>query len=260
MNEVRMVCAQMLDGSEPPLRDADEILQIARRSNRRRGYRTATVVAATVALLTGSVIVGSGLFGVRPPPWPDAASVPAARAAASHGRMMAQEMLAAVPPEYAAVPETTFSGNDVVYPPVSQAGAPPRILAGAVVRVFSGPREGQLYAYLIHDGQPVPRGDLCAPSLDPAGRTGARCEVRHLGGIPIRIVTYTDPQRGQVIEATRFLREGRLTVGADQGVPSDLRRYLGTEIYQPGQSLPGLPVDADGIATLAADPAMLPAG
>ena len=72
MNEVRVVCAHMLDGPEPPLRDADQVLAIARRSKRRHGYRVATALGGTVAavVLGGRRRVGPGLVtrpaGQRP--------------------------------------------------------------------------------------------------------------------------------------------------------------------------------------------------
>ena len=42
MNEVRAVVAHMLDGPEPPLRGADEVLLVARRSKRRRSIGSIT--------------------------------------------------------------------------------------------------------------------------------------------------------------------------------------------------------------------------
>ena len=251
MNEVRVVCAHMLDGPEPPLRDADQVLAIARRSKRRHGYRVATALGGTVAavVLAAVVVVGPGL--VTGPP--ANGLVPAARGPAWHGRQMAQLMMGAVPSGYAAVPETTFSDSSA--PPT---GTGPQLLAGAVVRVFTGPHEGQLYAYLVHDGQPPPGGDLCTPSLRPASQGDGQCDTRHVAGVPIRVVTYVDPRRGRVVEATRFLDGGRLIVGASEGVSTDLRRYLGPGVYQPDGPLPAPPIGPDRAAALAADPAMVP--
>jgi hypothetical protein len=240
MNEVRLVCEQLLDGPEPPLGDAGELLQRARKSKRRRTALLSGTAAAVIAVTAAFVVD-------QPRRTPEPA-IPVAQVAAVHGSTMAQQMVAAVPATYMAVPETTFSSSLVIE---ARAGGPPRILAGAVVRVFTGPREGQLYAYLVRDGQPVPPGDLCA-----AVRAGGHCETRTVNGIPLRLVTYTDPKRGQVIEATRFLRDGRLIVGSVQSVQPDLQRYVGPNVYEPRQSLTAPPLDASRLASLAADPAM----
>jgi hypothetical protein len=250
MNEVRAVVAHMLDGPEPPLRGADEVLRVARQSKRWHSIRVAgAALGGPVAIVLGMALVaGPWLVDGRPA----RSVVPAAAGPASHGRDMARLMTAAVPSGYAAVPETTFSDSSA--PP---SGAGTQILSGALVRVFTGPHEGQLYAYLVHDGQPPPSGDLCDASLRPAAQARGQCETRDVGGVPIRVVSYVDPRRGRVVEATRFLRGGRLIVGASQGVSTDLQRYLGPGVYQPDGPLADPPIGPDRAAALAADPAMV---
>ena len=250
MNEVRAVVAHMLDGPEPPLRGADEVLLVARRSKRRRSIGVATALGSSVAAVSLgiAVVAGSWLSGGQS----TQTVAPAAAGPAVHGRDMALLMMAAVPSEFAAVPETTFSDSSA---PPSSAGT--QILSGAVVRVFTGPREGQLYAYLVRDGQPPPGGDLCAISLRPSVQASGRCETRSAAGVTIRVVSYVDSKRGRVVEATRFLRGGWLIVGASQGVSTDLQRFLGPGVYQPDGPLPDPPLGADRVAALAADPAMV---
>jgi hypothetical protein len=79
-----------------------------------------------------------------------------------------------------------------------------------------------------------------------------------VGDVTIQVVSAADDARGHRIEATRFLPGGRLIVGAWQGPPT-------TGLWSPEDgsrswSLPPLadPPDAEFLAALAADPAMLP--
>ena len=177
MNDVRTVCANLLDGPEPPRRSADEVLRHARRARRRRDVRVAASLSGVAAAVVAAVVVVLGGQSGGPPDRLAGPAAPVAQAPASHGRQLAARLVAAVPSGYAAVVETTFSDSDIVYPTVPRANGP-RLLAGAVVRVFTGPREGQLYAYLLYDGRSVPAGDLCSGTA-----AGAQCEVRAVAGI-----------------------------------------------------------------------------
>jgi len=256
MNEVRMICEHMLEGPEPPLREAGEVLRLARRAGRRRAWLSALAAGGTAAaMLVGAVMVvpwlsaraaPTGLAAVPP------ASKAVARAAPSHGRKMAGLLTAAVPAGYASDTETTFSDVDQVYPTASPAGGTSQILAGAVVRVYSGSREGRLFAYLVYDGRTVPDGDVCAsPPNDPSG-SGSGCAVRLVDGVPIGVVTVTDAVRGQVFEATRDLDGGWLIVGAQQGAGAAAYGGAGAA------ALPAPLLDVATVARLAGDPAMLP--
>jgi hypothetical protein len=244
VNEVRDIVARMLDHEPaPPLRPADEVLEIARRDKRRREWLGASTVGAVVlATVVGLV----ALAGPRSSSVPvgDPAAAPAALAAASHGAQLAAVLLAAVPDGYTPAAATTFGDDPTVYP--TTVGGRSRILAAAVVPVFWGPAKGQLFAYLVYDGHPAiaPGADLCA---EP---TTGSCVPMTVHGVPIRVVTLTDPVQGYVVTATRFLDGGRLTVGASQGVPADDPAH--------GSPLSGPLLDGPAVAAITANPAMLP--
>lgn len=259
MNEVQLVCAHMLDSPEPPLREAGEVLQIARQAKHRRAWLTASAASGTVAAMVLGVmtLVGFGPLGSTPTPslpeWTTGAA-PAARAAATHGHRMAQLLQAAVPSSYASATETTFSDGDVVYPTAPQPAASTQILAGAEVRVSHEEREGRLYAYLVYDGRTVRASNLCEANLGAATGSTLSCTVRDVGGVAIRVVSGTNPRYGKVFEATRYLNGGRLIVGAQQGTTAD---WLSGATARPLPLLTPLLDDA-AIALLAGDPAMLP--
>lgn len=263
MNEVRELCERLLDGPSPPLRTADEVLTIARRARRRRHLHTSTSVAAVVlGLVLGVAVVldrtgGDGSVAVV---------APAARSSAAHGAKMAAVLIGAAPDGHTTGRVETFSDDPVVHPSGTEWGdGRSRLLAAAVVRVFADGGQGQLFAYLVHDGRAAPEADLCAP--DVASPAIENCEVRWVGGVPIRVVSTAGSGRGRMIEATRFLDGGRLVVAAWQGVPVDWLDYPEAERWSravAGEAVwsrPPLPaplLDADRVAAIAADPAMLP--
>ena len=130
------------------------------------------------------------------------------------------------------------------------------MLAGAIVHVYSGAGEGKLFAYLVHDGRDVPTGDLCGGSLS--------CVVTTVDGVAVRVVVSQDQMRGQVVEATRFLTGGQLTVASWQGVAgrpayTDLVRPIGGSgrpvTWRSPLAVPLL--SPDEVAALAADSRML---
>lgn len=263
MNEVRDLCERLLDAPAPPLRTADEVLTIARRARRRRSLLTATGVAGVVlGLVLGVTVVfdrtgGDGSVVV---------AAPAARSSAAHGAKMAAVLIGAVPDGHTTGRVETFSDNPVMHPTATESGSyRSRLLSAAVVRIFADGGQGQLFAYLVHDGRPAPGADLCA--ADAALPQDAHCEVRWVGEVPVRVVTTTGEGRGRVIEATRFLDGGRLVVAAWQGVPVDWLDYPEAERWSravAGEAVwsrPPLPaplLDAARVAAIAADPAMLP--
>ena len=257
MREVRDIVARMLAGPQPPLREAAEVLQRARRANRRRSWVQAAGAGGVVLVLAFGVgaVVGPAPWGGTARPHVEVAAppVPAARAAPAHGQRMAQTLRTAVPAGFAAAPAESFSDSAVVNG--SAAPGRVRLLAATVVRVFAGAGEGELYAYLVHDGGLAP-DDVCAPRL--VGGVDS-CDVRLVNRATVRVVTRTDATRGRQIEATRFLAGGRLVVGTWQGPPDDPTRMLDFEgrvtWWRP--PLDGQLLDVDTVAGLAADPAML---
>ncbi|HLT09466.1 MAG TPA: hypothetical protein VK028_01505 [Micromonosporaceae bacterium] len=263
MNEVRDLCERLLDTPAPPMRTADEVLTIARRARRRRNLLTTSGVAGLVLGLVLGIAVVLDRTGGDGPVF---VAAPAARASAAHGARMSAVLIGAVPDGHTTGRVETFSDDPVVHPSGSELGdGRAQLLSAAVVRVFAGGGQGQLFAYLVHDGRPAPKADPCAE--DAALPRDGRCEVRWVGEVPIRVVTTTGEGRGRVVEATRFLDGGRLVVAAWQGVPVDWLDYPDAERWSravAGEAVwsrPPLPaplLDADRVAAIAADPAMLP--
>ena len=261
---MRDIAARMLETPAPPMRDADEMLSVARRASRRRAW-TGAVRAGSVALVLALAVIGL----VRPtvsgePPRPSdqdvaGSAAPMARAAPAHGQHMTEVLLAALPAGYTTAPPELFSDSDVVLTAPATPGRA-QILAASVLRVFAGTGEGELYAFLVHDGRLAP-DDVCA---EPAGAPD-KCTVHTIGGVAVRVVTVTDATRGQKIEATRFLAGGRLVVGSWQGPPGERAQYPASLWEPDGQFTWWRPplteplLDITAVAALAADPAMLPA-
>jgi hypothetical protein len=214
-----------------------------------------------------ALVLALGVIGlVRPtvsgePPRPSDQDIaepaaPVARAAPAHGQQMTDVLRAALPAGYTTAPPEHFSDSDVVLTAPATPGQA-QILAASVLRVFAGTGEGELYAFLVHDGRLAP-DDVCAGQ--PVGERGS-CSVYDDDGVWIRVVTLTDPVRGQKLEATRFLAGGRLVVGSWQGPPADpMLRWTAEghlSWWRPPLAEPLL--DAATVAALAADPAMLAA-
>jgi hypothetical protein len=208
-----------------------------------------------------ALVTGAGPSGSTPPRVAadkDDGAAPEARAAATYGQRLARVLRAAVPAGYASVTETSFSDHEAVQPASPRAGdAPAQVLAGAVVRVVATPREGRLFAYLVHDDRAVPGDDLCMAGLVRASGSPGTCTVRVVKGVQIRVIVAADAAHGQVIEATRFLSGGWLIVGAAQGPSPGPREYTGVDAHTLPLAVPLL--DPAGVAALAADPATLPA-
>jgi hypothetical protein len=270
MNEVREICARMLDGPEPPLRGADEILATARRERARRGrLTTAGAGAAALAMALGvATIIGPGLG--RPDPVvaggtlaPDA---PLARAAPAHGRVMTDHLLRAVPAGYASSAVPSVSDSEVVHPVDPNEAGRVQVLAVATVRIFAGAGEGRLFAYLVNDGASTPPANPCAADLIRTVGDAPACQIWSVDGVAVRLVVAVDPHRGQVIQATRFLDGGRLIVGAWQGTPLDpiewavmggtASQFLAESGARTAWQRP--PLDPVQVAEIAGDPAMVP--
>jgi hypothetical protein len=286
VNDVRDICERLLDEPAPPARDAEQVLGAARRSARRARLAVAgsgVAALAVVAVGAGLVVPGApwwsaspgGAVGgvgtarsgppsavVQPPP-----EQPPARASAAHGRQMDRVLMRAVPPGVTGRSRTMISDNTTVYPP-PKPGEGILLAAHAWVRMEADGREGELLATIMVDGKPDRTGDLCAAQPDAAQDDPAQlsCEVLDVGGVPVRVTTERDAERGLVVVGTRFLRGGFLMVSSAQGVP----------VYEPETDLPpdapswrkgeaprkppltAPPLTAYEVAVIAADPAMLP--
>jgi hypothetical protein len=291
VNEVKDICERLLDTPAPPLRDGSEVLSAARRSRHRARLAVAgSGMAVLAAVAVGAVLVAPGAAGPTGPPGPpgpqvagpsrdvappagaevDPPPVPQARASASHGRRMDRVLTEAVPAGYAITSETQVDGGTTVYPnDDTRPGRGMIIAAYGKVRVAAGGGEGQLLAGILADGRPPPTGDLCDPSVAATFREPAdRCQVIEVGGVPVRVTTGNEAERGEVLVAVRFLRGGFLMVSSWQGVPEyepetefppdadDIATTGGGTGHRPPLAAPVF--TAPQLAELAADPDMLP--
>ena len=277
MNDVRHLCEVTLDVDAPPLREAEQVLAIASRAAARRDR----VVAATVGLAGATVVaalVTPALLPSRPPvpvpavaapaPSPSrsastGASVPSANVPATRDRVVYDLLVAALPAGYTGHNRYPFA--DPSQPAVrldqSQSAGSVRIHLTANVLVSDGHGEGQLWAAILGDGNPVPTGDLCA---QPG--TGRDCRVIDVAGVPVAVWHEDDGEGGDVLVARRHLQGGYLMVVAQRRVP-----VYSADVTLPPDAVAGRPqgetgrpalaaafIDADRLAALAGNPAMLP--
>jgi hypothetical protein len=298
VNEVKEICAAVLDAPAPPMRGVDQVLAAARRSARRRSWAAGTgtgvaVAAATAAVLVVPTMAGTGPAGTgpvalgpaatvaagtpsapSPPSLPSAPGWPALRA---HGRQIAAVLSAALPPGYTL---TTWPGRGAMtdvyaWLVVSPADGRPtgHYVAIAPMQVGKDGRQGELSVLVSEDGVPAPTADLCSAPVsgrvgrmvdDPAA-TGARCQVLTIAGTLVRVVTEHDAQRGEVVTATRFLRDGLVVVssaqgvrnpGQDEDVPPDAVRGGRVNGWRPPLARPVF--TAAQVAAIAANPDLLP--
>jgi hypothetical protein len=270
VNEVRDIVARMMEEPAPPLRSPDEMLRIARRTNRRRSMLAAATSATLVLVLVVGVGVAVRLLPHRAPTDPPSVTdiaEPLRRAAPAHGEVMAQRIVAALPDGLAAVASATFhegsaghdgsAGEDTGRVPavVDDSG---RILAAAVVLVSDGHGRGEVFAYLVADGS---SGDETSVACDDvASEPSDGCRLTWVNEIPLQVVTSTETGHPLLrIEVTRFLPGGRLVVGAWQGVVVP-QAWTYDDAHAQSWLLQPLaePVDIQILTALAADPAMLP--
>lgn len=205
MNEVKEICAVMLDDSEPPLRAGDEVLALARRTTRGRTARRLIGAGAggaglagllAAALITPGVVAGPGggsgsaRDGAEPstrtaPPdrIPDmlaAARVtlpdlPSAEQIQAHGDQIYRILSGAVPAGYQAerrfgadkVPTLWFFADDSVsLGPGRFDPATAQYVAVAELVIGADGREGGLGAAVWGDRRPAPTGDLCSAEVN----------------------------------------------------------------------------------------------
>lgn len=294
MNDIKYLCEQLVDEAPPPLRDGAEVLATARRSTARRSaVRTVGGLVAVAGVTGAAALAVPGLTvddrggpvqrAAAPPAAKTAAApapreVPYAQAAGTHDRKMFAAIKRALPPGYTAASEYPFSTNSTPYPTDPAAALPKGTYAtgGAHVGVLVS-REGRvgwLSAHISNNGRPLPTGDLCGSEIAAQNREqpGTTCKVIEVDGTKIRVVRErwdnTAPEV-EVIVATKFLRNGSLSIVESRSVPD----------FQSEKEKDSLPPDAvnknprkqaptsalgdwflteDELAALAADPAMLP--
>jgi hypothetical protein len=281
MNDVKYLCEQLLD-APPPMRDGAEMLAAVHRSTARRsairagGGLVAAAALTSTAVFAAPVLVGNhrdpavqvGASPAASPPAPAAQPpIPYAQAAGTHDKKMFQTIKRALPPGYTATPQDAFSTSRTPYPtnpaaPVGK-GRGALMVAHAGVLVAKDGRVGWLSAIIVNDGRPLPSGDLCGS--DAAKRNndqpGTVCEAIDVNGTTIRVTrehwTNTAPEI-DVITATRYLRDGALSITESRSVPD----FQSEKSQLPPDAVNRHPTKqtptSDQLAALIADPAMLP--
>jgi hypothetical protein len=297
MNEVKEICAAMLDAPEPPIRAGEEVYFAARRATRQRTARRLVGGGAGLAGLVAVALVAAGaLTGPRATPQPDAVAgpsrlapanrtpnmlaaaqtvlpdLPAAGQVTAHGDQMYRILFAAVPAGYHA--ERRYPGGNApslwFLPNGSASIDTAAYVATADVTIQADGREGGLAASVWGDRQPAPTGDLCSADvntrMDRILGAADSCQVIIIGGLPMRVTTHHDPEQVEVINATWFVRNGFVTTSYRQGLPKyQPDTQLPPDAKKPGgrvpQYLPPLAhplFTADQVAHIAANPDLLP--
>jgi hypothetical protein len=290
MNDVKHLCEQLLD-APPPLRDGSEMLAAVHRSAARRSALRAGGGLVAAAAFTGAAAAVAPVLAGNPPapvvpsgaspgPAPAVATAPApipyAQAAGVHDRKMFQAIKRALPPGYTATPEHAFSTGRTPYPtdPAAPAGkGRGAVLAAHVgVLVSRDGRVGWLSAAVVNDGRPVPTGDLCGPAVAKRNneQPGTACQSFAVNGVTVQVTREhwdnTAPEI-DVIIATRYLRNGSLTITESRSVPDfqsekdplppdAVNRH--PKKQNPTSALSDWVLTDDQLAALVADPAMLP--
>ena len=291
MNDVKYLCEQLLD-SPPPLRDGTEMLATVHRAAARRSAIRAGGGLVAVAAVTGAAVFAAPLLaGDRPAapavrvgaspttsaPSPAApARIPYAQAAGTHEKKMFEAIKRALPPGYTAAPQHPLSTNRTPYPtdpaaPIGKGGGAV-LAANTSVLVSNDGRVGWLSAAIVNDGKPVPAGDLCGPEVAKRNndQPGTVCETVDVNGTKIRVTREhwdnTAPEI-DVITATRYLRNGALTIVESRSVPDfqSEKDPLPPDAVNkhpkkqtPTSALGDWFLTDDQLAALVADPAMLP--
>ncbi|GAA3220422.1 hypothetical protein ACFO1B_17355 [Dactylosporangium siamense] len=278
MNDVKHLCEVALDVDAPPLREAEQVLALASRAAARRdrvvaasvGLAGVTVVAALVtpALLPSRPPAVSAPAVVAEPPKAPvsvsaAVSVPPANVPATRDRVVYDLLVAALPAGYEGRSRYPFA--DPSQPAVRLDQTPSagalRIFMTANVLVSDGRGEGQLWAAVLGDGTTGPTDDPCA--LPGVGR---ECRVINVAGVPVAVWHEDDGQGGDTLVARRQMQGWYLMVvaqrsvpvyGADTTLPPDaVGGQLENAVKRP--PLADWFIDADRLAALAGNPAMLP--
>lgn len=262
---------------EPPLTGSAEALATARRTVRRHtALRLSAVALAVVVATSGGAVLARRLN--QPPAAPlatPAASmrtqgpprVPSAAAVGAHTRQLRDLLTAAVPAGYAAHPVNVAGGVS----PYSRRGdiRPGGYRTITLVQVTRDGGAGTL-GLLFGNDVPAPGVDPCATNRDLGieGATVHGCRVVTVDGVPVRVVTGTQPGLGQVISVVRYLDGGYLLVSFSQGTrsywikladgPGDVSLWEVAVNPTSERALRTMPFTADQLAALASNPAVLP--
>ncbi|SNT63372.1 hypothetical protein SAMN05421812_11577 [Asanoa hainanensis] len=275
MNDVREICERMLV-TPPPLRDSAEVLAAARRSVVRRRRAGVASVGALTAAATGVVLTlqltpagGTALpapLVVAPLATSSAAPAPArtppAKAAFTHSAQMRHLLLGLAPAGYSVRDFPVSYDKDfdptAVLPnrglPAPRNGLMSVAFAGLLLGRGGG--EGLLSANIWSTGDPKQLDVDCSAPARPAK---AVCKMVTVDGVAIQVTTWND-ERGRHVSASRALAGGALILSADQGLGTD-ESQTPLDGRRPGNRvkprLATLPVTADQLAKLAANPDML---
>ncbi|MBO0868403.1 MAG: hypothetical protein J2P15_07540 [Micromonosporaceae bacterium] len=258
MNEVKEICAAVLNAPAPPMREVDEVLTAARRSARRRTWAAGAGTGMAVAAAAVMALLVPALAGAGPAPVATAGSpgrpthappkAPTWRQAQAQAPRIVQILTAAVPAGYTVpsewdvvtnwpssadsrtakpTPGRTRPGSGLT---PARPSAPEDAKYSSVIPLLisAGGRQGELVSAFNVDWRPAPTGDLCSAAVsarlsglvdDPAV-PDTNCQVVMVAGVPVRVSTEHDATRGDVMIATRSLDGGWLTITAQEGVPA----------------------------------------
>ncbi len=288
------------------MRTGDETMSLVRRATRRRAARrligagtgaAGLTVLVAAAMITPGFVAGSTRAGTsggladpaateRVPDMVAAAQttlpdLPTAEQATAHGNQIYRILFGAVPAGYRAErrfddsqPSSWFfagtNGKNAWYGGAKSIPETARYVAMADLLLRAGGREGEFAASVWGDRKPAPVGDLCSAEvdarMDPIFGAAGSCQVITIGGLPMRVTTYHDPEQLAVIYATWFVRSGFVTVSSRQGLP----RYQADPQPPPdapnsGDRLPAYRpplehpvVTPQQLANIAANPGLLP--
>ncbi len=284
--DVDRIWEAMLDDPAPPLPAADEVLTVARRSARRRAAWAVAGSGLAGAVVIASVAAGVAFVGdpratpappaevaaspaVTQPAPPPLLTAPSKDAAHAHGTQNAAILMAAVPPGLTGVLEKLSTGTDS---PAATWQVENRAEYTSTVDVVltTGHADGAV-SVTIHGGLTGLGEDVCAKVVsDLLAVSAPGCEIANVGGVPIRVFSTHDADRGDITTAVRLLDGGLLYVEAMQGIPAF---HAGSEVPPDGSvhvpdgkhtmlggwpALPAVPFSKSALATIAANPALLP--
>jgi hypothetical protein len=287
VNEVRYLCERLLEPA-PPLREASDVLAVARRSTARQHRRTAAGVAV-VAAVSGAAALGVPILAAHQaaPGSRGAAAAPVAAASpgeprssaapprtGTYGDTMLDLIRSALPPGY-----TIRSQYPAVAPSAGATSLTPSRPSGGAGLVSSlvnaiasmGGGDGWLSLTARHEGLPAPAGDLCSPAVARrmGEQPGTECKVITVNGTPIRVArehwSNTSPEI-DVIVATRYINKVSLSLVESRSVP----HFRSDKTPTPPDASKGDPrrqattsaldewfLSEDQLAGLVANPAML---
>jgi hypothetical protein len=291
-HDVEQVWAAMLEAPAPPLPTAEEVLLKARTNRRRRaglavaGSALATAaVAAAVAVVAG--LVGPQAAGGLADPRPDApppvapaevppAPLPAAptwEVADDHGDEIGAILLAALPSGYTGLLQQLSTDGPAG---TWLLGGGPAYASGVDVVVTTGAADGML-STAIYGGIDPLGDDICAAAVTAYLRNlysdeyPSTCEMVLINGVPVRLSSTHDAERGDVNRAIRLLDGGLVIVEAQQGIPvhqaddspppdasADPPASGEHSILGGWPALPAVPLTTAQLAAIAADPGLLP--